>query len=123
MPAAAPVASGRSALLRQWIGPYLEVYKLRLLSATALDMPHHLAAVGRPEAAALPAGLRVVDAAVHTLGMEAHRIRHAQEHCLAVGHRRLQRVGIVAEAEGHVVAKAARVELVHERVVVRVGAP
>src|SRR5258706_5462040 len=84
-------------------------------------MERRAVSVGRPDAAALPARIRIVDAAVHPLGKEAERIRHPHVDPLAVnpGHQRL--VGI---ARGHrdVGAEAGCVELVDPGVIARLGA-
>src|ERR1041385_1399163 len=53
-------------LPRHWVRANLEVCDLALRALPAFNMPDEVGAVVRPEAAALPAGSRVVDAAIHT---------------------------------------------------------
>src|SRR5262245_30274870 len=62
---------------RQRIRPDLELHHLRQRALAALEMERRALAVGRPDAAALPARVRIVDASVHAFGVEAERIRHA----------------------------------------------
>src|SRR4051812_23609221 len=110
------------ASLRERVGAELEVRRERLRALSAFDQPGRTVTVGSPQAAALPAGVRVVDAAVEALGVEAERIRHADRHHLAVlveGDEAVHQVGgrhrdVVAEPEG--------VVLVDPRVVARLGA-
>src|SRR5262249_42287512 len=49
---------------RQWIGPDLEFHDLAGLSLAALDVIGRAPRVGRPDSASLPAGVRIIDAAV-----------------------------------------------------------
>src|SRR5262245_66552353 len=56
---------------RQRIRPDLELHHLRQRALAALDVERRALAVGRPDAAALPARVRIVDASVHALGVEA----------------------------------------------------
>ena len=86
-----------------------------------LLQPRRAVAVRAPQAAAFPAGVRIVDASVETLGVEAHRVRNAQHDHLAV----LQRHEAVIEIGGRdrdVLAKSDRVVLVDPGVVARLGA-
>src|SRR5438270_868949 len=71
---------------------------------------------GRPKAASLPPGLRIVDAAVDILREEAHRIRHAEVDDLAVDHRH-QRLAAVRLRDRHVLTEAEGVEAVDPQVV------
>jgi len=52
----------------QRIGPHLDVYGARLGALAAFLQPRRAVAVRAPQAAALPAGVRVVDAPVQALG-------------------------------------------------------
>ena len=75
----------------------------------------------RPQAAALPAGVRIVDAAIEALGIEAHRVGDAQHDHLAV----LERDKAVVEVGGghrNVLAEPERVVLIDPGVVARLGA-
>src|SRR5215470_4365762 len=71
-----------------------------------------------PDAAAFPAAVRIVDAAVKGLGIEAHRIRHDHVDHLAVLERD-QRLVLVAGRERGVLAETQRVVLVDPGVVAR----
>src|SRR5262249_4760918 len=111
----------RSRSLRQWIGPQLDVHGARLRALAALHQPGRAITVGAPQPAALPAGIRIVDAAVEALGIEAHRIRDADRYHLPVleGHE------AVAEVRGRdrdVLAEPERVVLVDPGVVARLDA-
>src|SRR5262249_11333909 len=79
-------------------------------------------AVGGPQAAALPAGIRVIDASVQALGKEAQRVWNAQHDHLPV----LERGEAVTEVGGrdrNVLAKPHRVMVVHPGVVARLSGP
>src|SRR5262245_51248500 len=107
--------------MRKRVRAKLEVHDDRLLALPTFHEPRRAVAAGRPEAAPLPAGCRVVDATIEALGVEAERVRNAQHHHLAV----LERDQAVVEVAGrhrHVLAEAERVVLVDPRVVARLGA-
>src|SRR5262245_64062171 len=61
----------RPASMRQRIGAKLEVHGDRLAALAALAQPRRAVAARRPQAAALPAGIGIVDASVETFGVEA----------------------------------------------------
>src|SRR5262245_31450363 len=82
-PAIGPEVALKS-LVRQRIGPDLDVDGARIAALAGFHQPGRPVAVGAPQAAALPARIRIVDAAVEALGVEAHRIRDADHHHLAV---------------------------------------
>ena len=71
-------------LICQRIGTELELDGHGPHALAALDKPRRAVAARRPQSAALPAGIRIVDAPVEALGIEADRIRHAQRDHLAV---------------------------------------
>src|SRR3954467_15911948 len=73
-----------AVLMRQRIGPQLEMRRQRLRALAAFDQPRRAIAVRRPQATALPAGVRIVDTAVEALGVEAERVRHPDRDHLAV---------------------------------------
>src|SRR6516162_3505860 len=75
----------------------------------------------RPQAPALPAGLRIVDARVETLGIEAEWVRHPQHHHLAVDERR-EAVVFICGRDRHVIAETNRIVLIDPGVVARLGA-
>src|SRR5882724_7699223 len=76
------------ALLRQRIGPQLEVHGHGLHALAAFLQPGCPVAAADPQPATLPAGIRVVDAAVEPLGVEAERVRDLERDHLAVLERR-----------------------------------
>src|SRR6516225_4397744 len=121
MHGAAPTHRMCARLVRQWIGPHLDVYGARLGTLAAFLQPRRAVAVGAPQSAALPAGVWVVDAPVQALGKEALRVRDAQHDHLPV----LERGEAVIEVGGrdrNVLAKSHRVVVVHKGVVARLGA-
>src|SRR5213593_303806 len=107
--------------LRERIGAKLELHDLARRPLAALDVERRPGAVGRPQPFALPAAIRIVDAAVHPLGVEAHRIGNAQVHELAV-HEGEQRLVGVAGGDRDALAEPERVELIDPDVVARLGA-
>src|SRR5213593_3291035 len=119
--AAAIVASNRfMRSLRERIGAKLELHDLARRPLAAFDVERRPGAVGRPQPLALPASIRIVDAPIHPLGVEAHRIRDAQVHELPVDEGE-QRLFGVAGGDRHVLAEAERVELIDPGVVARLG--
>ena len=87
-----------------------------------LAVPVRHRVVAAPQAAALPAGVGIVDAPVEAARVEAERIRHAHDDPLAaLRKQREQRVGTAAAGHRHVRAEAERVELIDPVVVVEVG--
>src|SRR5262249_16989869 len=87
----------------------------------ALLEPWRPIAFGRPQAPALPAGLRIVDAGVEALGVEAERIGYAQRHHLAVDEGR-EAVVFIRGRDRHVIAETNRIVLIDPGVVARLGA-
>src|SRR6185503_4186105 len=69
-------AGDTSALVRQRIGPQLQLDGSRRVLLAALQMEVGAAAEGGPDFTPFPTSIRIVDAAVHVLGKEAHRIWH-----------------------------------------------
>src|SRR5262245_7587397 len=114
------VLVGRATrLLRERIRTQLEVRRQRFRALAAFDQPWRAVAVGGPQATAFPAGVRVVDAAVEALGVEAERIGNADRHHLAVLAQRDETVHQVGGRHRDVIAKAERVVLVDPAVVAR----
>src|SRR5262245_64016360 len=72
------------SLPRQRIRPDLELHHLRQRALAALDVERGALAVGGPDAAAFPARVRIVDAPVHALGIEAERVGHAHTDPLGI---------------------------------------
>src|SRR5687768_9419332 len=73
-----------SALPRQWIRPELEMIHLARGPLAAFHMEGGTSADGGPETTPLPAAARIIDATVHPLGVETHRIRDTQYDPLSV---------------------------------------
>src|SRR5205809_2745627 len=93
----------------------------RLLALAAFHEPRRAIAARRPEPAALPPGLWIVDASVESLRVEAERIRDAHHDHLPV----LETDQPVVEISGrhrHVFAEPERVVLIDPRVVARLRA-
>src|SRR5258706_16314689 len=90
------------------------------LALAAFKMRLRTSGILRPQTPALPAGVHVVDAPVEILGEEAHRIRHADRHKLAVD-KRIERIRVVARGDGNVLAQAERVVLIDPDVIGRFG--
>src|SRR4030095_7834953 len=74
-------------LLRQRIRPHLESNQLARRALAALHVERRARRDRRVDALALPASLRIVDAPVHSLREEPHRVGHAQREELAVDER------------------------------------
>src|SRR5437868_1515001 len=98
----------------------LEMNHFARRALSSFHMEWRPRAHGRPEAASLPAGVRIIDAAVEPLGVEAHRIWDTQNHPLSVleGEQPLR---LVAGADRNVLAEAERVELVDPGVIAPLG--
>src|SRR4051812_23573102 len=107
--------------VRQRVGPQLEMRCQRLGAFAAFDQPWRAIAVRRPQTAAFPAGLRIVDAAVEPLGVEAERVRDANRNHLAVLAEGNQAVHQVGGRHRDVIAHAERIVLVYPRVIARLG--
>src|SRR5262245_36386693 len=56
----------RRQLASQRVGPNLEVHHLALRTLAAFDVPEEVRAVLRPQAAALPPAVRIIDAAIES---------------------------------------------------------
>src|SRR6266568_2193215 len=82
----------------------------------AFDMDRRAVAGGHPEAAALPAGIAIIDASVEPLGEKAHRIGDAKLNDLSAD-QGVERIRLVAGGDRHVRAKAEDVVLVDPRVI------
>src|SRR5438093_6345189 len=56
---------------RERVGPKLEACRLRPVGLTALEMEHCPGSRGGPQRLTFPAGVRIVDAAIHIFGEES----------------------------------------------------
>src|SRR5207247_11214151 len=101
-------------------GAELELGEPWRIALAAFHVERRAVARARPDAAALPAGVRVVDAPVEGLGIEAHRIRDDEIDHLAVLERN-QRLVLIAGGKRGVFAEAQRVVLVDPGVIARLG--
>src|SRR5215467_10586056 len=91
--------------MRQRIGTQLQLHELRHVAlADAFAMERRAVAGAGPHAAALPAAVGIIDAAVDELGEEAHRVWHHEVDHLAVLERD-ERLVLVAGRERHVLAE------------------
>src|SRR6185369_11958640 len=102
--------------VRQRIWPYLQVVDLGAVRRAAFVVEHGARARHRPQALALTAGLRIVDASIGELAEEADRIRHAQVDDLPVDDGG-ERLAAVRREDRHVVAEPERVVPVHPNVI------
>ena len=100
------------------IGAHLEMHRHGRHAHAAFLVPWRAVAARRPQAAALPAGIRIVDAAIEALGVEAGRVRHLHDDHLAAGERD-QAVIEIAGRDRDVVAEPERVVLVDPGVIAR----
>src|ERR1700722_16942708 len=103
------------------IGAKLELHYLGQGSLAALVVERRPVAIGGPQAAALPAGIGIVDAAIEALGEEAHGIGDAQLDEFSV-QENVERIRIVSGGDRHVLAQAERVVLIDPGVIARFGA-
>src|SRR5206468_5493875 len=99
MPRAPSVGAG--SLARERVRTQLELHDLARRPLAAFHVEGCARTDGRPQAAPLPAGIRVVDASVHPLRVEAERVRYPQIDEVAV-HEREQRLVAVARRDRHV---------------------
>src|SRR6202051_691480 len=107
--------------VRQRIGAELDVHGGRDRARADFLEPGRTLAVRAPQAAALPAGVGIVDPPIEALGIEAERIGNPDRDHLAV----LQRHEAVTEIGGghrDVLAQSGRIVLVDPGVVARLGA-
>src|ERR1700682_1384261 len=107
--------------MRQRVGPDLDVDRHGRHALAAFLEPGRAVAFRRPQSPALPAGIRIVDAGIKSLGVKAERVRDAQRHHLAVDQRG-KAVALVRRRDRHVVAEPDRVVLIDPGVVARLGA-
>src|SRR5882762_7083358 len=108
-------------LPRQRVRAQLDLHRLVAHLLAALVVEQRAGTRGGPEGAALPAGFRIVDAAVDILREKARGIGQPEREEPAVGER-VDRVAQVAHRDQHVPAEAQDAEPVHPDVVARLGA-
>src|SRR5579872_84356 len=113
----------RERLVGQRIRPQLELHGLAGCALAAFEVPRSARGIRGPESLALPAGFRIIDAAVQALGEEAHRVGNSHHQELSgLGIERFESVHLVAGGDRSILAEAERVELVDPVVVVGVHA-
>src|SRR5262249_30497159 len=108
--------------VRQRIRPHLNVYSARPGALAAFLQPRRAVSVRAPQPAALPAGVRIIDPPVQSLGKKAQRVWDAQRDHLPI----LERGKTVIEVGGrdrNVLAKSHSIVLVHPGVVARLSGP
>src|SRR6266513_1546059 len=110
-----------SPSVRERIRAQLELQDLRPGAFAALDVERSPGGIGRPQGPSLPAGARVVDAAIEPLRVKTHGVRHAENHEFPVLERK-QRVVGVAGRDRRIAAQSEGVVLIHPRVIARLGA-
>src|SRR5262249_53846755 len=104
---------------RVWSDLQLEYLWLRAEAAFSVEIS--ACARGGPQAPALPAAVRIVDAAIGVLGEEAHRIRNPKGHELPVDDRG-QRFPAIGRGDRHILAEAKRIETIDPDVIGVLGA-
>src|SRR5256712_8248658 len=72
---------------RERVGAQLNLIHLGSRRGAPFVVEHRARAGGGPHSASFPAGVRVVDAAIHVLADEAHGLRNLNGHELAVDER------------------------------------
>src|SRR5262245_5808263 len=105
----------------QWIGTDLDVHRARAGTLAAFHQPGRTVAAGAPQATTFPSGVRIIDASVEALGVEAHRIRNAHQDHLAVFQRH-EAVIEIGGGDRNVLAEAKGIVLVDPGVVARLDA-
>src|SRR5262249_30366441 len=108
-------------LLRQWVGPNLEFHDFARGSFAAFCVEGRTCRVGRIDGLSFPAGVRIIDATVDTLTVEAHRVRYSQREELTVDECE-QSFGFIAGRQRNVFPDAKHVEPIDKVVVRRIGA-
>src|SRR5262245_24484818 len=111
----------RPVLVRQRVGTHLNVNRDRRHALAAFLEPRRPVALRRPQTSAFPAGLRIVDACIESLGIEAERVGDPQQYHLAVDQGG-EAVILIGGRDRHVAAEADRVMLIDPGVVARLGA-
>src|SRR5580693_1499585 len=96
------------------------MHRHRRHAEAAFLVPGHAVAARGPQAAAFPADLWIVDAAVEALGVEAGRVGHFHGDHFALG-KGDQAVVEIAGGDRHIVAEPERVVLVDPGVIARLG--
>src|ERR1700730_13182519 len=107
--------------MQQWIGALLEVQSDRLGSFPTFLEPGGSVAARGPQPPALPARVRIINASVESLSIEAHGIGHAEDDHLAVLERN-QTVIEVAGGHRHILAKSEGVVLIDPGIIAGLGA-
>ena len=70
--------------VRQRIGSHLKLIKLGTLRRSAFVMEYRASACRGPQSFALPASVRIVNAAIHVLAEKTHRVRDMNVHEFSV---------------------------------------
>jgi hypothetical protein len=107
-------------LPRKWIRPQLKLEHFTCGSFSTLHMKRSARTDGSPEPAPFPAGVGIVDPAVHPFGIETQRVRHTQFYPLTVFQRE-QSFRFVAGIDGNIFAQSQRIELIDPCIIARLG--
>ena len=98
------------------------MYHLTRRPLAAFHVKGSPGAHGRPEALALPAAVRIVDAPIHPFCIEPQRIWDSENDPFTVLQGQ-QPFGRIAGVDRHVAAQPERIELIDPGVVAGLGAP
>lgn len=109
------------ALLRQRIRAYLEVHDERSILGASFHQPWRAVPFGDPQAAPLPAGVRVVDSTVEALTIKAERVQNPKGHETTID-KGVDSIEQITSRDRHVRAEPGRVVLVDPCVVARLDA-
>src|SRR5262245_21469616 len=110
-----------AGLVRQGIGPQLDVNDARPTALTTFHQPGCPITARRPQPATFPAGIGIIDASIETFGVKAQRIRHPQYDHLPILEGD-QAIIEVARRHWHVLTEAKGVVLIDPRIVAGLGA-
>src|SRR6267143_5090728 len=117
----APTASTRKTfrLISEWVRPQLELHSLARRALAAFQVPGRAGRIRRPQPFAFPAAFRIVDAPIHALGEEAHRVGNSEDNPLSGGRiQSLQGVVPISCDDRYILAHAECVELIDPVVIV-----
>src|SRR6185437_3725406 len=109
----------RSLCERIWA--QLKMHHLTSSPFSAFDVRHRPRGIGRPKTLPFPAGLRIVDPAIHPFREEPKGVGHAENDELSI-YQRQQCVFSISRRNRHIGAKPKCIELVHPIVITRLSA-
>ena len=115
-----PLPEGRGSP-RERVGPKLEACRLRPVSLTALEMEHCPRSRGGPQRLAFPAGVRIVDAAIHIFWEEAAGVWDTEGNELAID-QGVNGIAQITHRNRHIAPETECVEPIDPGVVARLAA-